>query len=200
MDRGIETFVQVGKQILRRFDGATVDFTRRGGLFVVQCQVVVPMLLALVDEEPAGETLDLPLVDEEMERELMGREEVEPPVAIEVLATSRAETSWTHSLAISILVQRLCPSSWERQQTSVTTTKPARLTRHPMRQLLPEDRGRRSNRHSLDSHRYSVQTDAISLEKMGNRDPFASRSLAAFARYVGQSTHSWQSSTTHAHY
>ena len=30
--------------------------------------------------------LDLPLVEEEMERELMGREEVEPPVAIEVPA------------------------------------------------------------------------------------------------------------------
>ena len=49
-------------------------------------QAVVPMLLALVDEEPAGEAPDLPPVDEEMERELMGREEVEPPVAIEVPA------------------------------------------------------------------------------------------------------------------
>ena len=29
------------------------------------------------------------------------------------------------------------------------------------------------------------QTIAIPLEKKGNRDPFASRSLAAFARYVG---------------
>ena len=86
MDRGIETFIQAGKQILRRFDGATVELTRRGGLFVLQCQVVVPMLLALVDEEPAGEAPDLPLDDEEMERELMGREEVEPPGAIEVPA------------------------------------------------------------------------------------------------------------------
>ena len=80
MDRGIETFVQVGKQFLRRFDGATVELTRRGGLFVLPCQAVVPMLLAPVDEEPAGEAPELPPVDEEMERELLGREEVEPPV------------------------------------------------------------------------------------------------------------------------
>ena len=70
MDRGIETFIQAGKQFLRRFDGATVELTRRGGLFVLQCQAYVPMLLA----------------DEEMERELMGRKEVEPRVAIEVPA------------------------------------------------------------------------------------------------------------------
>ena len=86
MDRGIETFIQAGKQFLRRFVGATLELTRRGGLFVLQCQAVVPMLLALVDEEPAGEAPDLPPIDEEMERELMGREEVEPPVAIEVPA------------------------------------------------------------------------------------------------------------------
>ena len=71
---------------MRRFDGATVELTRRGGLFVLQCQAVVPMLLAPVDEEPVGEAHDLPPVDEEMERELEGREEVEPPVAIEVPA------------------------------------------------------------------------------------------------------------------
>ena len=49
-DRGIETFIQTGKQSLRRFDGATIELTRRGGLFVLQCQVVVPMLLAPVDD------------------------------------------------------------------------------------------------------------------------------------------------------
>ena len=48
MDRGIETFIQVGEQILRRFEGATVELTRRGGLFVLHCQAVVPMLLAPV--------------------------------------------------------------------------------------------------------------------------------------------------------
>ena len=86
MDRGIEALLLAGKQSLRRFDGATVELTRRGRLFVLQCQVVVPRLLAPVDGEPAGETEapELPLVDEEMERELMGREEVEPPIAMEV--------------------------------------------------------------------------------------------------------------------
>ena len=59
---------------------------RRGGLFVLECQVAVPMLLAPVDEEPAGEALAPPPVDEEMERQLMRGEEVEPPVAIEVPA------------------------------------------------------------------------------------------------------------------
>ena len=160
MDRGIETFIQAGKQFLRRFDGATVELTRRGGLFVLQCQAVVPMLLALVDEEPAGEAPDLPPIDEEMERELMGREEVEPPVAIEVPAphepTSDERRPHGHTFAVSTLVQRLCPSSRERKQTRVTVTKPARHTRHPMRLLLPEDRGRCSNGHSPGGHRHSV--------------------------------------------
>ena len=120
MDRGIETFIQAGKQFLRRFDGATLELTRRGGLFVLQCQAVVPMLLALVDEEPAGEAPDLPPVDEEMERELMGREEVEPPVAIEVPAPDeptsdeRRHHGLTHC-RVSTLVQHLCPSSRERK-------------------------------------------------------------------------------------
>ena len=83
MERGIEKFIQTGKQSLRRFDGATTEFTRCGGLFFVQCQVAVPMLPALVDDEPAGEAPDLFLVDEEMERELTGRKEVPPTVAIE---------------------------------------------------------------------------------------------------------------------
>ena len=48
------------------------------------------MLLAPVDDEPAGEALDLPLVNEEVERELMRREEVPPPVAIEVPAPGEA--------------------------------------------------------------------------------------------------------------
>ena len=37
MDRRIETFIQADKQFLRRFDGATVELTRRGGPFVLQC-------------------------------------------------------------------------------------------------------------------------------------------------------------------
>ena len=86
IDRGIEPFIQTGKLSLRRFDGATVELTRRGGLFVLQCQAVVPMLPAPVDEEPPEAAPVLPPVDEEMERELMGREEVEPPIATELRA------------------------------------------------------------------------------------------------------------------
>ena len=50
------------------------------------------MLLATVDDEPAEEAPDLPPVDEVMGRELMGREEVPPPVAIEVQAPNEATT------------------------------------------------------------------------------------------------------------
>ena len=42
------------------------------------------------------------------------------------------------------------------------------------------------------------QMVAILLEKKGNRDPFASRSLAAFARYVGHSKVISQGDSEHA--
>ena len=42
------------------------------------------------------------------------------------------------------------------------------------------------------------QMVAILLEKKGNRDPFASRSLAAFARYVGHSKVIIQGDSEHA--
>ena len=48
--------------------------------------MIVPQLLSPVVDEPAGDAVDRPPVDEKLERELMGREEVAPPVAIEVLA------------------------------------------------------------------------------------------------------------------
>ena len=54
MDKGINTFIQAGEQILRRFDGATVD-SHVVVVFILHCQAVVPMLLAPVDEEPAEE-------------------------------------------------------------------------------------------------------------------------------------------------
>ena len=54
MDKGIKTFIQAGEQILRRFDGATV-VSHVVVVFILQCQAVVSMLLAPVDEEPAGE-------------------------------------------------------------------------------------------------------------------------------------------------
>ena len=204
MDRGIETFIQAGKQFLRRFDGATVELTRRGGLFVLQCQAVVPMLLAPVDEEPAGEAPDLPPIDEEMERELMGREEVEPPVAIEVPAPDE-------------------PTSDERRHHGLT-----HLPYQPWCNICVRARGR-ENRHVSRSQNQPgtpvIQCDycflkteedapmvtvlvaidtvykqmvAIPLEKKGNRDPFASRSLAAFARYVGHPKVIIQGDSEHA--
>ena len=97
-------------------------------------QAVVPMLLALVDEEPAGEAPDLPPVDEEMERELMGREEVEPPVAIEVPAPDEptSEERRQHGLT-HLLYQPWCivcvRARGREKQTCVTITKTSQA--HP---------------------------------------------------------------------
>ena len=169
MDRGIETFIQTGKHSLRRFDGATVELTRRGVLYVLQCQVAVPMLLAPVDDDPAGEPPDLPPVDEGMERELMGREEVPPPVAIEVPAPGEPTSEERKRYGLTHLPYQ----SWcnvcvrargrENRHESRSQAQPGTPQQgtpgHPMRLQLPEDRGRRANDHSLGSHRYSVQTD-----------------------------------------
>ena len=51
------------------------------------------MLLATLEDKPTEEVPDLPFVDEEMEHKLMGREEVPPPVAIEV-PTPSEPTCW----------------------------------------------------------------------------------------------------------
>ena len=162
------------------------------------------MLLALVDEEPAGEAPDLPPVDEEMERELMGREEVEPPVAIEVLAPDE-------------------PTSDERRHHGLT-----HLPYQPWCNICVRARGR-ENRHVSRSQNQPgtpvIQCDycflkteedaplvtvlvaidteykqmvAIPLEKKGNRDPFASRNLAAFALYVGHPKVIIQGDSEHA--
>ena len=37
MDRSGETFIHAGEQILRRFNNAAVEFTRRDGFFVCRC-------------------------------------------------------------------------------------------------------------------------------------------------------------------
>ena len=192
MDRGIETFIQAGKQILRRFDGATVELTRRGGLFVLQCQAVVPMLLEPLDEEPAGEAPDLPPFDEEMERELMGREEVEPPIAIEVPAPDeptqwRAETLWTHVCRINLGATSV--SEQNQPGTPVIQCDYCFLKTEedaPMVTVL------------VATDTVYKQMVAIPLEKKGNRDPFASRSLAAFARYVGHPKVIIQGDSEHA--
>ena len=90
---------------MRRFDGESVEL-----IFVLQCEVAVPMLLAPVDDDP-----------EKMERELMGLEEVPPSVVIEVPAPgeSTSEERKHHGLTshtCHILVQRLRPSLWEKKR------------------------------------------------------------------------------------
>ena len=84
MDRGIETFIQADKQILR---DSTVRLLN-SHVVVVSSFCNVKLLFRccwhLWIWEPAGEAPDLPFIDEEMECELMGREEMEPQVAIEV--------------------------------------------------------------------------------------------------------------------
>ena len=79
MDRGIDTFIQPGKQLLRRADGG-VELTRREGLFVLPGKVVYrPTLMAPVHAEGAVQAPGRhPKVDREMETE-----EVAPPVAHE---------------------------------------------------------------------------------------------------------------------
>ena len=204
MDRGIETFIQTGKQSLRRYDGATVELTRRGGLFVLQCQVAVPMLLAPVDDEPAGVAPDLPPVDEEMERELMGREEAEPPVAIEVPAPGEPTSDERRHHGLTHLPYQ----SW----CNVCVRARGRENRHESRsQVQPgtpviqcdycflkteEDAPMITVLLAID--RVYKQMVAIPLEKKGNRDPFASRSLAAFARYVGHPKVIIQGDSEHA--
>ena len=145
------------------------------------------MLLAPVDEEPAGEALDFQLIDEEMDRELMGREEVEPQVAIEVLAPDE-------------------PTSDERRHHGLT-----HLPYQPWCNICVRARGRekrhvspsqnQTGTHVIQCDYFFLKTEedapmvpvlvamgkvykqmvAIHLEK--KKDPFASRSLAAFALY-----------------
>ena len=101
MDRSIETFIQAGKQILRRFDGATAELIRRGGLLVLQCRSVVPTMLAssfcnvdllfrlcwhLWMRIQREKLLISRLLTRRWSVNGIGRVEVEPPVAIEGLA------------------------------------------------------------------------------------------------------------------
>ena len=80
MDSGIETFIQTGKRNLLRFDGATVEITRRGGLFVLHCQVVLWMM------SQREKLLISHLSTRRWSGKVTGREEVPTPVAIEVPA------------------------------------------------------------------------------------------------------------------
>ena len=142
MDRGIETLIQTGKQSLRRFDGAIVELTRRGGLFVLQCQVVIPRVLAPVVDEPAGHAPDLPPFDEELERELMGRYEVEPPVANEVPAPSEPTSEERRHHCLTHLPHQpwcnVCVRARGRENRHESRSQ-SQHTSHPIRLLLPED-------------------------------------------------------------
>ena len=183
---------KAGKQFLKRFDGATVELTRRGG-FVLQCQAVVPMLLRPVDEEPV-EAPDLPPIDEEMERELMGREEVEPmgqPVtsgdtqdspicrinlgatSVSELAGEKTDMCHDHKTSQAHPSSNATTASWRQEDAPMVTVLVAIDTMYK-------------------------QMVAILLEKRGNRDPFASRSLPAFARYVGHPKVIIQRNSEHA--
>ena len=173
MDRGIETFTHAGKQSLCRADGAVVALTRRGGLFARPCPVFFrPMLLALVDDEERRVPRP-PLVDEEMERELMGREEGAPPVTLLVALELRAlgepsnDERRHHGLA-HIPHQAWCHVRFRTR---------GREKRHESRsQVQPGTPTNPAHDHSFGSRRHSVR-----------RDPLASRSLVAIARYVGHS-------------
>ena len=77
MDRGIETVIQAAEQSLRRFDGAIVE---------LDSHVVVFSFCNVKSLLRCCWHLIFPPVDDEMEREWMGREEVPPPVVIEVQA------------------------------------------------------------------------------------------------------------------
>ena len=135
------------------------------------------MMLALVDDDPAVEAPDLPPVDKEMECELKGREEVPPPVAIEVPAPG-------------------APTSEERRHHGFT-----HLPYQPWGNVCVRARGREKHeaRSQVQPGTPVIQCDycflnteeevaidtvykqmvAITLEENGNSDPIASRSLAA---------------------
>ena len=134
MDRGIETFIQAGKQFLRRFDGATVYLTRRGGLFVLQCQAVVPSV-NWWDEKKWNHQL---------------RSKFRHPMSQPVTSGDIMDS---HTCRINFGATSVSELARERKQTCVTATKPARHTRHPMRLLLPEDTGTCLNGHSPGGHR-----------------------------------------------
>ena len=67
------------------------------------------MLLALVGDEGAGGAPSPPLVDEEMEQGLMGREEVAPPVALELPSPGEPSSDeWRHHVPTQIPIQAWC--------------------------------------------------------------------------------------------
>ena len=163
------------------------------------------MLLAPVDEEPAGEAPDLRLVDEEeMERELMGREEVEPPVAIEVPAPSEPTgderrhhglTHFAHPPWCNVCIR--ARGSENRHESRSQNQPGTPVIQCDYCSLKTEEDAPMVTVRVVTDTVYK-QMVAIPLEKKRNRDPFASRSLAAFARYVGRPKVIIQGDSEHA--
>ena len=85
MDRGIERFIQLLSRVCADL---TVRLNSHFAVVLSFCNVksLCRCCWHLWMMSQLGEVLDLPPVDKEMERVLMGREVVPPPVAIEVLA------------------------------------------------------------------------------------------------------------------
>ena len=138
-----------------------------------------------------GEAPDLPLVDEEMERELMKREEMPPSVAIEVPAPGEPTSEERRHHGLTHLPYQswcnVCNRARERE-----IRHEARSQLHPGTPVIQCDYCFLKTEEDAPMITVLVAIDtvykqmvAIPLEKKCNRDPFASRSQAAFARYAG---------------
>ena len=135
--------------------------------------------------------MDLPPADEELERELMGREEVEPPVAIEVRAPDGPTCNERRHHGLTHLPYQpwcnVCVRARGRENRHVSRSQNQPGT--PVIQCdycfltTEEDAPMVTDLVAIDT--VYKQMVAIPLEMKRNRDPFASRSLAAFARYIG---------------
>ena len=160
------------------------------------------MMLAFVDDEPAREALGLPLVDEEMDRALMGRE-VPPPVAIKVpaLGEPTSEERKHHGLT-HLPYQSWCnvcvrANGGENRHESRSQAQPGT----PVFQCdyflrTEEDAPMITVLVAIDT--VYIEMVAIPLEEKGNRDPFAKRSLAVFARDIGHPKVIIQGDSEHA--
>ena len=135
-----------------------------------------------------------------MERELLGREEVEPPGAIEVPATDEPTSDeWRHHGHINLGATSVSELAGEKTDTCHDhKTKPCTpIIRCDYCSLKTEECTPMVTVLVAIDTVYKLMV-AIPLEKKGNRDPFASRSLAVFARYVGHPKVIIQGDSEHA--
>ena len=139
-----------------------------------------------------------------MERELMGREEVEPPVAIEVPAPDEPTSDERRHHGLTHLQYQLwcniCVRARRRENRHVS-----RSQNQPGTPVIQCDNCFLKTEEDAPMVTVLVAVDtvyeqmvAIPLEMKGNRDPLASRSLAAFARYVGHPKLIIQGDSEHA--